>query len=251
MKNFRLNSFKERIGQNSLLRPLDILLVGATGVGKSSTINALFGSEIAKVGYGVDPETQHIKGYSLHGYLKIHDSAGLGDGKEADNRHAVNIINKLYKKNSDDNLLIDLALVTLDGSSRDMGTTFNLLEQAVLPNIDPDRVIVAINQADMLMKGTNWDTELNKPNNELLSLLEEKAISVQKRIQESTGLTVKKPVYYSARHNYNLDALFDHIICHIPTQRRLVVKKVINKVAGNALLEAKAQYWGSNYTRGQ
>ena len=225
MKNFRLNSFKERIGQNSLLRPLDILLVGATGVGKSSTINALFGSEIAKVGYGVDPETQYIKGYSFHDYLRIHDSAGLGDGKEADTQHTKNIVSKLLHKIDSGDAFIDLAFVILDASSRDMGTTFNLLVQTVLPNIDPDRVIVAINQADMLMKGTNWDTELNKPNNELLSLLEEKAISVQKRIQESTGLTVKKPVYYSARHNYNLDALFDHIICHIPAQRRLVVKK--------------------------
>ena len=106
MKNFRLDIFKEKMWQNGLPIPLDILLVGATGVGKSSTINALFGSEIAKVGYGVDPETQHIKDYSFHGYLRIHDSAGLGDGEEADNRHAINIINKLYKKNSDDNLFI-------------------------------------------------------------------------------------------------------------------------------------------------
>ena len=35
----------------------NVLITGATGCGKSSTINALFNTEKAKVGTGVDPET--------------------------------------------------------------------------------------------------------------------------------------------------------------------------------------------------
>ena len=34
---------------------INIMITGATGCGKSSTINALFDTEVAKVGVGVDP----------------------------------------------------------------------------------------------------------------------------------------------------------------------------------------------------
>lgn len=39
---------------------MNVLLMGATGVGKSSLINALFGKEIAKAGVG-KPITQHLE----------------------------------------------------------------------------------------------------------------------------------------------------------------------------------------------
>ncbi len=41
---------------------MNILLMGATGVGKSTLINALFGKEIAKADVG-EPLTQHLKKY--------------------------------------------------------------------------------------------------------------------------------------------------------------------------------------------
>ncbi|GAA6856307.1 hypothetical protein CHC121_07960 [Helicobacter pylori] len=41
---------------------MNILLMGATGMGKSSLINGLFGQEIAKAGTG-KPVTQHLEKY--------------------------------------------------------------------------------------------------------------------------------------------------------------------------------------------
>ena len=75
---------------------INLMITGATGCGKSSTINALFNTEVAKVGVGVDPETMDITKYELDN-LVLWDSPGLGDGKEADNRHAKNIIKKLHE----------------------------------------------------------------------------------------------------------------------------------------------------------
>ena len=41
-------------------KQVNIMLVGATGSGKSSTVNAMFDMNVAKVGVGVDPETTCI-----------------------------------------------------------------------------------------------------------------------------------------------------------------------------------------------
>lgn len=68
---------------------INLMVTGATGCGKSSTINALFNTEKAKVGVGVDPETMEISRYELDNLI-LWDTPGLGDGKDADERHTKN-----------------------------------------------------------------------------------------------------------------------------------------------------------------
>lgn len=224
----QLNALEEGIYKNNLLVPLDVLLVGATGTGKSSTINALFGREVAKVGTGPDPETQVISRYEIGGYFRIHDSAGLGDGVANDARHARNITDILIKTVSVGGSTamsygyIDMVIVILDGSSRDLGTAYKLLRDVILPMIEPSRVTVLINQADMAMSGRYWDKKLQCPMPQLKQFLDEKATNVQQRIKEATGLSIKKPICYSAYYHYNIDEVLKHIKNHLPTRRRII-----------------------------
>lgn len=180
-------------------KKVNIMITGATGCGKSSTINAMFDTEVARVGVGVDPETMEIEKYELDNLI-LWDTPGLGDGKEADNRHAKNIIKKLAEVDEEGNALIDLVLVILDGGTRDLGTSYELINNVIIPNLGEEkeeRILVAINQADMAMKGRNWDYDKNEPNQHLVTFLEEKVRSVRDRVYEATGVRVD-PIYYSA-----------------------------------------------------
>ncbi len=219
---YRYNEIEEKLHIMGAY-PLDVMVVGGTGAGKSSTLNNILGKEMAKVGIGCDPETMNVTSFELSEKVRLWDSPGLGDSVSKDSSHKKKIIDALYKtytKNGEVFGTIDLILVVIEGSIRDMGTTFNLLKEVVIPNIQTSRILVAINQADLAMKGTHWDENNNCPDDVLKSFLDEKAASIKKRIKESTGISIMNPIYYSASKNYNVKGLLDMIIDNIPRYRR-------------------------------
>lgn len=244
------DSEKNKLMKNYLRlkdQKINLMITGATSCGKSSTINALFNTEVAKVGVGVDPETMDIQKYELDSLI-LWDSPGLGDGKEADNRHAKNIIKKLNERDENGNLLIDLVLVILDGSTKDLGTSYELINSVIVPNLGENkenRILVAINQCDVAMKGRYWNEAESKPEPPLVKFLDEKVLSVKKRIKEGTGIDVD-PIYYSAGYKeegmaqcrpYNLSKLLYYIIKFTPKEKRLAYVDNIN---------SNTEMWESN-----
>ena len=209
---------------------INLMITGATGCGKSSTINAMFNTEVAKVGVGVDPETMEIQKYELNNLI-LWDSPGLGDGKEKDIAHSKGIINKLNELDDNGNPIIDLVLVILDGSSRDLGTSYELINQVIIPNLGEnakDRILIAINQADVAMKGRYWNFEKNKPEPNLIDFLNKKVSSIKTRVKEATSVEVE-PIYYSAGYKdfgeeqkpWNLSKLLYFIVKNTPEEKRL------------------------------
>ena len=244
----------------------NIMLVGATGCGKSSTINALFGIgenselntedgeedvevpvkkriEVAKVGTKADPETKDIEKYTI-GNLVLWDTPGLGDGTEIDEHHKDVITELLREEDEDGNALIDLVLVILDGSTKDLGTSYRILNDVIIPQLGEEkgRILIALNQADIAMKtGRHWDYDKNEPDEILVKYLEEKVESIKTRIKEDSGLEVE-PIYYCAGyeeesgdvvHPYNLSKLLYYIMKSLPSQKRVAIMEGINTDSDN------------------
>lgn len=226
LNNYRIRDIEKKL-EKARFRPLDVMVTGVTGAGKSTTLNTIFRKNVATVGNGVDPETMYLDYYLLNDVFRLWDTPGLGDGVANDETHKRKLIDLLYKTYSlDGNIYgwIDSVIVVLEGLNRDMGSTYTLLNEVIVPNIQAERILVVINQADMAMKGRHWNKETNRPDEVLLDFLEKQTISIQNRVKEATGVTIKKPVYYSAEYGYNVEKLLDFIIDNMIVERRSLIR---------------------------
>lgn len=76
-ETYRINDIDRNL-KIARFNPLDVLVIGGTGAGKSSTLNAMFEREISKVGRGCDPETMEISSYKLNENLDFGILRDLG-----------------------------------------------------------------------------------------------------------------------------------------------------------------------------
>ena len=171
---------------------LNVLITGAAGAGRHSTVNAILKKDVALVGADID---EGIERYD-DTMMTLWVAPGMGYG-DADKKHKADIISKLMERKADGSYSIDVVLVIIDGSSRDLGTSYQLIHDVLTPHLAGRRLIAGINQADMAMKGRGWDYEQNLPTPLLQRFLEEKRQSVKTRIKEATDMELE-PICYCA-----------------------------------------------------
>ncbi|MBD2485227.1 GTPase family protein [Planktothrix sp. FACHB-1365] len=204
--------------------PPRFAFIGETGVGKSSTLNALFnaGLEVSHIeactqtARGIEVKFNELEG--VNGALIAYDMPGLGESRLKQREHIA-----LYENILKD---VDVALWILDGQNRAIAQIQEYLE-VELKSINPrllERMVIALNKVDLVHPGeTHWHPLANLPSEEQEENIKGRIRDVKRKIHEVLPNWRGTIVGYSANRRYNLPHLFDAMMDAVPNKRRWVV----------------------------
>jgi uncharacterized protein len=197
--------------------PPTICLVGLSGVGKSSTINALFGTDrpVSATTRGtsrfnastVDILSGRMVGGTVKCALRVYDAPGLGEDTELDGNYL-----KRYKAHLPK---CDIALWVLAARNRALALDQQYLGQlaAHMPNL-----VIAVNQVD-LVDPLDWNERINMPSARQAEAI--KAIAADRQAKLARFMAADCPVVpYSAARYYNLQTLFTTCLKAAPPRRQ-------------------------------
>lgn len=206
-------------------------LMGKTGAGKSSLINALFQSTLSPVS-DVSGCTRHAQRFSMsmnNHTLTFIDLPGVDESLERDREY-----HQLYR-----NLLpeLDLIIWVLKADDRAWSSDEQcyrfLTEQC---GYQPERFLFVLNQADKIEPCRQWDEQQHQPSPEQATNL------VFKREAVITAFKPHHPVMIvSAVENYQFTELAEQLIQVLPAQASSGVARQLHRPYRTQSVETSAR----------
>lgn len=204
-------------------KPFRVAIIGQSGVGKSSTLNAVFGLKnyVSDIAEGTTKVEEHIFPMEDGFNLAVYDMPGLNNDILRDIEYE-----DLYKK-----ILptCDVIVYIINAHSKDIGEDCRILKDVVLPICKDNNVlsnlVLGVNKVDTIGEALNpndpelrWDIVNNIPTEKLKKCIKVKLGDISdKLITENlvggnNGIDVNRIVFYSAVFNYNLGAFLKAIL---------------------------------------
>lgn len=218
--------------EKEVARPPRIALIGETGVGKTSTINALFnkGLEISHTRACTQFEVEIVG--DRGGEVRVFDMPGLGEDIESDKAHF-----DAYRRIVPE---VDVTVWILKADNRAMTHVQAVLQRLVNEEVlQPDRLVVALNQVDLLQPGA-WDTVINQPSPEQEKTIAARRADVVEKLRQVIKLPNDRIVAYSALKFYSLEPLFEAMLHACEERRRWVLFERASCADFNQLVDAGA-----------
>lgn len=193
--------------------PPKIALIGLTGVGKSSTINALFnaGQPVSHIRACTKADVKIVADASVYtgskGDIIVYDMPGIGEDVDADKNHYETYRNVLPE--------VDVIVWIFEAADRVMSP----VQQTLLylkDTIGTDfakKLVIAVNKADLIYPGeSSWNHEFNVPSDEQRSQYEDLDHYIKEKIYAVLPNWSGNIEIYSATKRYRLEQLMTAIV---------------------------------------
>lgn len=219
-------------------QPPTVAIIGFTGVGKSTTLNALFNAGQATSDFRPCTKTAadfivDLKDYiGSKGTIKIYDMPGLGESIKADERYYALYTDILPKAD-----VIIWLFHAGDRAMTPMQTALVRLISMIGPEFT-NRLLFAVNKADAIAPGESaWNTKFNIPSKEQVDNLDGFSRYVRERICEVLPDWEGPVVLYSAKRRYHLEQLMTAMVECMPEKRRWVMDDLADVAAYEDLID--------------
>lgn len=208
-------TISEALDKELLEKPFKVAIIGQSGVGKSTTLNAVFGlsNYTSNLAEGTSEIIEKVFPMRDGFNLSIYDMPGLNNDEDKDVEYE-----KLYRQ-----ILpgCDVIVYVVNAHSRDFGEDCRILKEVVLPICNDNKVrenlILAINKIDTIGESIDpndpdlrWNAFENEPTPKLRKAIKIKLGDIidklidENLIGEDETLADHQVVFYSAVFNYNL-----------------------------------------------
>ncbi|MCP2293289.1 GTPase family protein [Nocardia amikacinitolerans] len=224
--------------------PPTIALIGLSGVGKSSTINALFnaGVEVShhrpctRVAQPIEGDLYEYTGRK--GSIIVYDMPGLGENLLADETH--------YETYSKVLPNVDVAIWVIDAPSRVISPIQVALRRLREENGNAlvDKIVFAANKIDRIDPGEEaWIRQANVPSKQQQRTIELYEKFLRDALKNEISRAKDSIVCYSAKRRYNLELLLEKVGKHAPDDRAWLLGRVADVADFREFVDPRLLGW--------